>query len=227
MESKNTITVLIVDDHPVFRRGLKMVLGGHPEIEVVGEAADGIEAMEKAAELQPSVVIMDVQMPRSNGVEATAALRKTAPNSKVIILTVSERNGDVFEAMQAGARGYLLKHVDVEQLVTAIKVVALGDVIISQAIASKLIDYLRPTSEPIETNGAPALSIRELEVLRLVAGGASNSEIADQLSIAEATVKAHLRNIMDKMQVKNRAQAVARAISNGVINHQPSPNQNP
>jgi DNA-binding NarL/FixJ family response regulator len=219
MEPNNTITVLIVDDHPVFRRGLVMVLGGHPEIEVVGEAADGIEAVEKATELQPSVVIMDMQMPRSNGVEATAALRKVAPNSKVLILTVSERNGDVFEAMQAGARGYLLKYVDVEELMAAIKAVAMGNVIISQAIAGKLIDYLRPTSEPSEANGTPTLSIRELEVLRLVAAGASNGEIAEKLSISEATVKAHLRNIMDKMQVKNRAQAVARAFSNGVLKH--------
>jgi DNA-binding NarL/FixJ family response regulator len=219
MEPKDTITVLIVDDHPVFRHGLMMVLGGHSEIEVVGEAVDGIEAVEKAAELQPSVVIMDIQMPRSNGVEATAALRKVAPNSKVLILTVSERNGDVFEAMQAGARGYLLKYVDTDELVAAIKSVAMGNVIISQTIASTLIDYLRPTSEPSETNGTPTLSMRELEVLRLVAAGASNGEIADKLSICEATVKAHLRNIMDKLQVKNRAQAVARAMSNGVLKH--------
>jgi DNA-binding NarL/FixJ family response regulator len=219
MEPKDTITVLIVDDHPVFRHGLMMVLGGHSEIEVVGEAVDGVEAVEKAAELQPSVVIMDIQMPRSNGVEATAALRKVAPNSKVLILTVSERNGDVFEAMQAGARGYLLKYVDTDELVAAIKSVAMGNVIISQTIASTLIDYLRPTSEPSETNGTPTLSMRELEVLRLVAAGASNGEIADKLSICEATVKAHLRNIMDKLQVKNRAQAVARAMSNGVLKH--------
>jgi two-component system NarL family response regulator len=217
MEANNTISVLIVDDHPVFRRGLMMVLGGNADIEVVGEAEDGIEAVDKASELQPSVVIMDIQMPRSNGVEATAAMRKVAPNSKVLILTVSERNGDVFEAMQAGARGYLLKHVDVEELVAAIKAVAMGNVIISPTIAGKLIDYLHPTIEPSETNGTPTLSIRELEVLRLVAGGASNREAADQLSICEATVKAHLRNIMDKLQVKNRAEAVARAISNGVL----------
>jgi DNA-binding NarL/FixJ family response regulator len=219
MEPNNTISVLIVDDHPVFRRGLMMVLGGHGDIQVVGEAEDGIEAVDKASELQPSVVIMDIQMPRSNGVEATAAMRKIAPNSKVLILTVSERNGDVFEAMQAGARGYLLKHVDIEELVAAIKAVAMGNVIISPTIAGKLIDYLHPTSESVEANGTPTLSIRELEVLRLVAGGASNREAADQLSICEATVKAHLRNIMDKLQVKNRAEAVARAISNGVLKH--------
>jgi DNA-binding NarL/FixJ family response regulator len=219
MESKDKITVLIVDDHPVFRRGLLMILGAHADIEVVGEAADGIEAVEKASELQPSVVIMDIQMPRSNGVEATEELRKVAPNSKVLILTVSEKNGDVFEAMQAGAKGYLLKHVDIEELVAAVKAVAMGNIIISQSIAGKLIDYLRPASELSESNGTPALSIREIEVLRLVASGSSNREVADQLSICEATVKAHLRNIMDKMQVKNRAQAVARAISNGVLKH--------
>jgi len=125
------ITVLVVDDHPVFRRGLVLVLGEYPEIKVVGEAVDGIEAVAKAAELQPSVVIMDVQMPRGNGVEATAALQKAAPDAKVLILTVSERNGDLFDAMRVGARGYLLKYVDIDELVAAIKVVALGDVIVS------------------------------------------------------------------------------------------------
>jgi two-component system NarL family response regulator len=211
------ITVLVVDDHPVFRRGLVMVLGGYPEIQVVGEAADGVEAVAKATELQPSVVIIDVQMSRSNGVEATAALHKAAPNSRVLILTLSERNGDVFEAIQAGARGYLLKYVDIEELVAAIKSVAMGNVIISQAIAGKLIDYLRPANGMTETNGTATLSMRELEVLKLVAAGASNGEVADQLSISEATVKAHLHNIMHKMQVKNRAQAVAKAINNGVF----------
>jgi two-component system NarL family response regulator len=160
---------------------------------------------------------MDVQMARSTGVQATAALRKAAPNSRVLILTVSERNGDVFDAMQAGARGYLLKYIDIEGLVSAIKAVAAGNIIISQAIAGKLIDYLRPVSEQLDTEGTPTLSIRELEVLRMVAAGSSNREVADRLSISEATVKAHLRNIMDKMQVKNRAQAVAKAINNGVL----------
>jgi two-component system NarL family response regulator len=211
------ITVLVVDDHPVFRRGLVMVLSAYPDIKVVGEAVDGIEAVAKTAELQPDVVIMDVQMARSTGVQATAALRKAAPNSRVLILTVSERNGDVFDAIQAGARGYLLKYIDIEGLVSAIKAVAAGNIIISQAIAGKLIDYLRPVSEQLDTEGTPTLSIRELEVLRMVAAGSSNREVADRLSISEATVKAHLRNIMDKMQVKNRAQAVAKAINNGVL----------
>lgn len=211
------ITVMVVDDHPVFRRGLVLVLGEYPEIKVVGEAVDGIEAVAKAAELQPSVVIMDVQMPRSSGVEATAVLQKAAPDTKVLILTVSERNGDLFDAMRVGARGYLLKYVDIDELVAAIKVVALGDVIVSQAMAGRLIDYLRPANEQDNAGETKTLSIRELEVLQLVSAGASNGEIANQLSISEATVKAHLRNIMDKLQVKNRAQAVARAISKGVL----------
>jgi len=211
------ITVLVVDDHPVFRKGLVMVLGTNPDIQVVGEAVDGVDAVEKATELQPSVVVMDLQMPRSSGTEATAALRKVAPDTKVLILTVSERNGDVFEAMQAGARGYLLKYTGIEELVAAAKVVALGDVIISQSIAGKLIDYLRPAGEQAEASETQALSFRELEVLKLVAGGAGNRGVAEQLSISEATVKAHLRNIMDKLQVKNRAQAVAKALSSGVL----------
>ena len=211
------ITVLVVDDHPVFRRGLVLVLGEYPEIKVVGEAVDGIEAVAKASELQPSVVIMDVQMPRGNGIEATASLQKASPDSKVLILTVSERNGDLFDAMRVGARGYLLKYVDIDELVAAIKVVALGDVIVSQVMAGRLIDYLRPASEQLDTGETKTLSIRELEVLQLVSTGASNGEIADKLSISEATVKAHLRNIMDKLQVKNRAQAVARALNKGLL----------
>ena len=211
------ITVLVVDDHPVFRRGLVLVLGEYPEIKVVGEAVDGIEAVAKAAELQPSVVIMDVQMPRGNGIEATASLQKASPDSKVLILTVSERNGDLFDAMRVGARGYLLKYVDIDELVAAIKVVALGDVIVSQVMAGRLIDYLRPASEQLDAGETKTLSIRELEVLQLVSTGASNGEIADKLSISEATVKAHLRNIMDKLQVKNRAQAVARALNKGLL----------
>lgn len=211
------ITVLVVDDHPVFRRGLVLVLGEYPEIKVVGEAVDGIEAVAKASELQPSVVIMDVQMPRGNGVEATAALQKASPDSKVLILTVSERNGDLFDAMRVGARGYLLKYVDIDELVAAIKVVALGDVIVSQVMAGRLIDYLRPASEQPDAGETKTLSIRELEVLQLVSAGDSNGEIADKLSISEATVKAHLRNIMDKLQVKNRAQAVARALNKGLL----------
>ena len=211
------ITIMVVDDHPVFRRGLVLVLGGYPDLEVVGEAVDGIEAVAKAAELQPSVVIMDVQMPRSNGVEATLALQKAAPDTKVLILTVSEKNEDLFDAMRVGARGYLLKYSGIDELVAGIKVVALGDVIISKAMAVRLIDYLRPAGEQANAGETETLSMRELEVLRLVATGASNGEIADKLSISEATVKAHLRNIMDKLQVKNRAEAVAIAISNGVL----------
>jgi DNA-binding NarL/FixJ family response regulator len=213
------ITVLIVDDHPVFRRGLVTVLGGYSDIKVIGEAVDGAEAITRATELQPSLVIMDMQIPQGNGIETIATLQKVAPNSKVLILTVAEKNGDVFEAMQAGARGYLLKSVGIEELASAIKVVSLGDVIISQAIASKLIDFLRPIDEQAEANEMQTLSFRELEVLKLVAAGESNREVADKLSICEATVKAHLRNIMDKLQVKNRAQAVARAFNNGVLKH--------
>jgi DNA-binding NarL/FixJ family response regulator len=140
--------------------------------------------------------------------------------SKFSILWQSNlSNGDVFEDIQAEARANLLKYLDIEALMADIKAVAVGNVIISQAIADRLTDFLRPASEPTDINGTPTLSIRELEVLRLVAGGARNGEIADQLYISEATVKAHLRNIMDKMQVKNRAQAVARAISHGMLEH--------
>jgi len=140
--------------------------------------------------------------------------------SKSTILWQSNlRNDDVFEDIEARARAYLLKYLDIEALMADIKAVALGNVIVSQAFAGRLIDFLRSANEPTDNNRTATLSIREIEVLRLVAGGASNREIAAQLYISEATVKSHLRNIMYKMQVKNRAQAVARAISNGVLEH--------
>jgi DNA-binding NarL/FixJ family response regulator len=136
-----------------------------------------------------------------------------------ILWQSNSKNTDVFEDIEARARTYLLKYLDIETLMADIKAVAIGNAIISQAIAGRLADFLRTASAPTHSNGTTKLSIRELEVLRLVAAGASNCEIADQLYISEATVKAHLRNIMDKMQVKNRAQAVARAISNGMLKH--------
>jgi len=136
-----------------------------------------------------------------------------------ILWQANEKNGDIFEDIEARAKDYLLKYLDIEELMADIKVVAMRNVIISQAIAGRLTDFLRSASEQTPAVGTPTLSIRELEVLQLVAGGASNGEIAGQLYISEATVKTHLRNIMDKMQVKNRAQAVAKAIGNGVLRH--------
>ncbi|OGO38397.1 MAG: hypothetical protein A2147_03315 [Chloroflexi bacterium RBG_16_57_8] len=213
------ITVLIADDHPLFRHGLVSLLSGYPDIKVVGEAGDGVEAVARATELQPAVVIMDLRMPGGDGVEATADLRSAAPSTMVLVLTASEDDEDLFEAMRLGARGYILKYAGLDELVGAVRAVALGDVIISPAMAKRLVDHLGPAGEHhLPTNGdREGLTLRELEVLRRVSTGASNSQIAAQLNISEATVKAHLRNIMEKLEVKNRAQAVAKAINGGLL----------
>jgi DNA-binding NarL/FixJ family response regulator len=208
---------LIVDDHPVFRRGLTLVLRDYPDINVVGEAVDGVEAVEKATELQPSVIVMDIQMPRCSGVEATAALQQAAPDSKVLILTVSDKNQDILNAMRAGAKGYVLKYVGIDELVDAIKLIAAGDVIISQSMAVKFISSFGPSSEQVGARSNQTLSKREIEVLQLVAKGNSTKVIADQLFLSESTIKGHLHNIMDKLHVKNRAQAVAKGIDDGML----------
>ena len=210
------IKVLVADDHPVFRRGVLAILKEYPEFAVVGQAVDGIDAVAKALELRPDIVVMDVRMPRSNGVEATATLRQALPDTKVFALTVSDKDEDLFAAMEAGARGYLLKSADLDELISAIKLVAAGDVIISPIMASRIIQQIAHKSKPKDEE-AMGLSTRELEVLELVAHGDSNKGIASKLFISETTVKAHLRAILDKLHVKNRAQAVAQATAWGVL----------
>jgi DNA-binding NarL/FixJ family response regulator len=213
------ITVLIADDHPLLRHGLASVIAGYPEIQVLGEASNAAEALVMAKELHPMVILMDLLMP-GGGAAATATLRRTQPECKVIALTASEADEDLFEAMRAGAKGYLLKYVDTDELVAAIRTVAMGEFTIYPSMASKLMLHLEANRDQASRPQVPSrddLSLRELEVLSRVAIGARNTEIASQLHIAESTVKAHLRNIMDKLRVKNRAQAVSIAHSLGLI----------
>ncbi len=213
------ITVLVADDHPLLRHGLASVIAGYPEIQVLGEASNAAEALVMAKELHPMVILMDLMMP-GGGSAATATLHRTQPECKVIALTASEADEDLFEAMLAGAKGYLLKYVDTDELVAAIRTVAMGEFTIYPSMASKLMLHLeanRDRASRHQGSSSEDLSLRELEVLNRVAGGARNIEIASQLHIAESTVKAHLRNIMDKLRVKNRAQAVSIAQSLGLI----------
>jgi DNA-binding NarL/FixJ family response regulator len=217
------IKVLVVDDHPLFRRGLVSVLEEYPDFQVMEQANNGVEAVAKAKELQPDIVVMDLCMPGGDGVEATLALQQTLPLVKVLILTVSEKDDDLFAAIEAGARGYLLKDANVDELTAAIRTVAAGDVIISPAMATRLVDELRQGNEHKADDELGELTLRESEVLQLVAQGASNKEIALELFISQSTVKAHLRAILEKLHVKNRAQAVARATAKGWLksNHPP------
>lgn len=205
--------VMVADDHPVFRQGLISLLKQYPDFEVVGEASNGQEAVVKAGKLKPDVIIMDVNMPGGDGIEATIALRQTLPSVRVLMLTVSEEGDNLFNAIKAGAGGYMLKNVALQELVDAVRRVASGEAIIAPTMAVKLLDEFR--QGPRDKKVKEVLSVRERDILQLIAGGASNKEVAVAFFISETTVKAHLRNILEKLHVKNRAHAVALAVERG------------
>ena len=198
-----TIRILLAEDQTLMRQGLKTILESEPDLRVVGEAADGKAAVKLGLQLRPDLILMDVQMPHMNGVEATAALVSAWPEAKVIILTTFDRDDYVFQGVRAGAMGYLLKDLPAEKLVETIRRVQAGDVFIQPEIASRT---LRATLRP-EQGLVEPLSDREREVLVMLAQGVPNKEIADRLHIAEGTVKNHVSNILGKLQVQNRTQA--------------------
>jgi DNA-binding NarL/FixJ family response regulator len=204
------ITLLIVDDHPVVRDGLRGMFSGTDEFEVLGEAADGTEALTLADRLRPDVVLMDLRMPGMDGVRAIGALRERALPSRVLVLTTYDTDSDVLPAIEAGATGYLLKDAPREELFRAVRAAARGEAVLSPSVATRLIGQMRaPAQEP--------LSQRELEVLGLIAGGRTNREAAAHLFISEATVKTHLLHIYGKLGVKDRAAAVATAYERGLL----------
>ena len=213
------IRVLIVDDHALFRRGLDLVLAGEPDLEIVGEAADGGEAIERAAELQPHVVLMDVRMPGVGGIEATRRIRQAQPATKVVMLTSSEDEEDLFAAVRAGATGYLLKEVSIDEVADAVRAVARGQALVTPSMASKLLGEFNILSRRVdEQHGhAPRLTDREIEVLRLVAKGMSNKDIAAELVIAQNTVKNHVRNILEKLQMRSRMEAAMYAVREKLV----------
>jgi two-component system NarL family response regulator len=205
----------------LFRRGLELVLAVEPDLEVVGEAADGIEAIDMAAELAPDVVLMDVRMPGVGGIEATRRIRTEQPMTKVVMLTVSEDEEDLFDAIRAGATGYLLKEVSIEEVADTVRAVARGQALVSPSMAAKLLTEFNLLSRRVaEQHGdAPRLTDRELEVLRLVAKGMSNKEIAAELVIAENTVKNHVRNILEKLELRTRMEAAMYAVREKLIDN--------
>ena len=207
------IRVLVVDDQELFRRGLIMLLSGDTDIEVVGEASDGITATELAVKTAPDVILLDVRMPRRTGVEACRAIKEAEPATKIIMLTVSDEEADLYESVKNGAAGYLLKDSSIEEVAQAIRVVNEGQSLISPSMAVKLIDEFKQMSKPEREQG-PALRLteRELEVLRLVAKGLNNREVAKELFISENTVKNHVRNILEKLQLHSRMEAVMYAM---------------
>ena len=204
------VKVLVVDDQPLLRRAVIDVLGFDEQALAVGEAGDGAEALEKARALSPDVIIMDLEMPNMNGLEATGAIRAEMPDTNILMFTVSDRQSDLFSAMRVGARGYVLKNADAAEILRAVSHIAEGGVIVSPDMATKLLEELPQHAEASkESSEMEVLSQREAEVLGLVAKGASNKEIASALFISENTVKTHMRNIMDKLHLANRSQAAA------------------
>ena len=215
-----SIRVLLVDDQALFREGLHTLLSVYPELEIVGEAANGQEALQQAESLHPDVVLMDLRMPVLDGVTATRRLKEIRPSCRVIILTTFDDDEYVFDGLRAGAVGYLLKDVSSEKLVEAIRTTARGDSFLQPNIAAKLVaEFARmdESSTPQAQQLVDPLSQRELEILALVAEGASNKEIGAKLFIAEGTVKNHVTNILSKLGVRDRTQAALRARELGLI----------
>ena len=209
------IRVLVVDDHALFRRGLQMVLEQEPDIEVVGEASDGSEAVEKAADTLPDIVLMDVRMPKRGGIDACTAIHETVPSAKIIMLTISDEEADLYDAIKAGAMGYLLKEISIEEVASAIRAVHGGQSLISPSMASKLLTEFASMikrSDDRQQVPTPRLTDREMEVLKLVARGLNNRDIAKELFISENTVKNHIRNILEKLQLHSRMEAVVYAV---------------
>ncbi|MCL0093795.1 response regulator transcription factor [Dehalococcoidia bacterium] len=210
------IKVLVVDDHALFRGGVVGVIASQEDMQVVAEAENGREAIEKAREVQPDIVIMDLSMPVMGGVEATRLLLEVVPEANVLMLTISEKDEDLFDAMKSGARGYILKGADPDELVRAVTHITQGGVIISPAMAPKLLAEVGVSKDPQKREGL-GLSPREREILALIADGLTDREIAEELFISVNTAKTHLKNILTKLQVKSRAQIVARGARAGLL----------
>ena len=209
------IKVMITDDHPVVREGLSAMLRKEQDIQVVGEAENGAEAVDKARELRPDIILMDLRMPEVDGVEAMRQIGAVNPDTKFIVLTTYDNDEYIFKGIEAGARAYLLKDAPREDLFKAIRAVHKGESLIQPAIAGKVLDRFAELSR--QAQGVEALSEREVEVLKLVAKGAANKEIAAELAITESTVKTHIQTIFQKLGVSDRTEAVTEAIKKGII----------
>ena len=210
-----TLRILVAEDHPLFRKGMISLLSSVPEFEVVGEATSGKEAIARAGELQPDVVLMDLQMPGGNGIEATREIVHESPSIRVLVITLFEDDDSVFMALRAGARGYVLKDADEEELVRAIRAVGRGEAIFSPAVAERVLAYFAgsPRAAPL---AFPTLTDREREILNLIARGYPNPSIAKELSLSTKTVGNYVSNIFTKLQVADRAQAMIRAREAGL-----------
>ncbi|MET7683086.1 response regulator transcription factor [Streptomyces sp. NPDC005423] len=214
------IRVLLVDDQPMIRTGFRLILEAEPDISVVGEAADGVEAVESVAALAPDVVLMDIRMPRMDGVEATERIARSGSASRIVILTTFDLDAHVVAALRAGASGFLVKDGPADSLVEAIRTVAAGDAVLSPRVTHRLLDRfadLAAPADPVVPARLDALTARELDVLRSLTGGLSNAEIAAELGVGETTVKTHVAHILEKYGLRDRVQAVILAYDSGLV----------
>ena len=213
--TNESITVVIADDHALFRRGLTMVLESEPDIEVVGEANDGHEVVTLAEKYMPDLVLMDVRMPGRGGIDAAQAIKDAVPHTKILMLTISDEEEDLYDAIKVGASGYLLKEISIEEVADSIRQVHAGQSLISPSMASKLLTEFAAMARKDEEKQqmpTPRLTDREMEVLTLVAQGLNNRDIAKELFISENTVKNHVRNILEKLHLHSRMEAVVYAV---------------
>jgi len=212
----DSLRILIADDHPLFRKGMRTLLTATAETEVIGEATTGQEVIELAATLQPDVILMDLQMPGVNGIEATRQILQTSPHIRILVITLFEDDASVFSALRAGARGYVLKDTKEEEMVRAIRAVGSGEAIFSPSIATRLMDFFAAPRPAVPKEIFPTLTEREREILQLIARGSTNHDIARQLVLSVKTVNNYVSNIFSKLQVADRAQAIIRARDAGL-----------
>jgi DNA-binding NarL/FixJ family response regulator len=216
---KKPLRILLVDDHVLFRKGIAALLHARSDMTVVGEADNGLEAMERVPEVAPEVILMDIDMPECNGLEATKFIKAERPDVQIIMLTVSDNDENLFEAIKNGASGYLLKDLEPYQFITMLKSLQAGEAPISGLMATKILQKFKEADADQEQEEAAvdALTPREIEVLEQVVAGATNKEIAETLVITENTVKIHLRNILEKLHLQNRVQAAVYAVREGLV----------
>ncbi len=210
------LRLLLADDHPLFRKGMRTLLGVVPDFAIVGEAATGAEAIETAAAVQPDVILMDLQMPEGSGIAATREILHAHPTIRILVVTLFEDDDSVFTALRAGARGYILKDADEDEIIRAIRAVGAGEAIFSPAVATRVLTYFASPRQDAPPQAFPSLTEREREILHLIARGQNNAAIANALFIAPKTVANHVSNIFAKLQVADRSEAIIRARDAGL-----------